>query len=149
MIVTEKQFSETPTDRCVMRLRLADNSGWISQKINRPYPDDVAIVEPVESASLRDSDSLAEVPEVSTRQAARYAKPGVLFRSIDAFCCSSCFQCKLFSGAARRCALPDLYSCGAKCNAVAWWDRAYRVLSGVCASISGMPNLPLSSGTDD
>jgi hypothetical protein len=45
IIVTDKRFSNTPSYRCVPRLKLRDGSGWISMRINSPPPDDLAVVE--------------------------------------------------------------------------------------------------------
>jgi hypothetical protein len=45
IIVTEKRFSNTPSYRCVPRLKLGDGSGWISTRINSPPPDDLPVVE--------------------------------------------------------------------------------------------------------
>lgn len=45
IIVTEKRFSNTPSYRCVPRLKLRDGSGWISMRINSPPPDDLPVVE--------------------------------------------------------------------------------------------------------
>lgn len=45
IVITEKRFSNTPSYRCVPRLKLADGSGWISMRINSPPPDDIPVVE--------------------------------------------------------------------------------------------------------
>ncbi len=45
IVVTEKRFSNTPSYRCVPRLKLADSSGWISMRINSPPPNDTFVVE--------------------------------------------------------------------------------------------------------
>lgn len=44
IVVTEKRFSNTPSYRCVPRLKLRDGSGWISMRINSPPPDDCPVV---------------------------------------------------------------------------------------------------------
>lgn len=45
IVVTDKRFSNTPSYRCVPRLKLADGSGWISMRINSPPPNDTTVVE--------------------------------------------------------------------------------------------------------
>jgi hypothetical protein len=45
IVVTEKRFSNTPSYRCVPRLKLGDGSGWISLRINSPPPNDTPVVE--------------------------------------------------------------------------------------------------------
>jgi hypothetical protein len=44
IVVTEKRFSNTPSYRCVPRLKLGDGSGWISMRINSPPPEDICVV---------------------------------------------------------------------------------------------------------
>lgn len=40
-----RAFSEHPVDRCIERLQLAGNGGWISVRLNRPPPNDDLVVE--------------------------------------------------------------------------------------------------------
>ncbi|CAM9574570.1 unnamed protein product [Phaeothamnion confervicola] len=51
--ISAKQFSNHPASRCLQRLRLADGSGWISMKINKPDPPDECIAEFVRVADPR------------------------------------------------------------------------------------------------
>jgi hypothetical protein len=43
--VTRRCFSEHPMDRCIERLQLAGNGGWISCRLNKRFPEDSLIVE--------------------------------------------------------------------------------------------------------
>ena len=43
--VVARAFSEHPFDRCVERLQLAGNAGWISVKLNRMPPHNEMVVE--------------------------------------------------------------------------------------------------------
>jgi E3 ubiquitin-protein ligase Mdm2 len=43
--VVTREFSEHPMDRCLERLQLAGNAGWISVRLNRSPPDDDMVVE--------------------------------------------------------------------------------------------------------
>jgi len=43
--IVGRAFSEHPVDRCIERLQLAGNSGWISVRLNRPPPNDNLVVE--------------------------------------------------------------------------------------------------------
>lgn len=43
--ITGRAFSEHPTDKCIERLRLAGNGGWISCRLNKSPPDDKLVVE--------------------------------------------------------------------------------------------------------
>ena len=43
--VVGRAFSEHPVDRCIERLQLAGNGGWISVRLNRPPPNDDLVVE--------------------------------------------------------------------------------------------------------
>jgi len=43
IIVTDKRYSDTPSHRCVPRLKLADGSGWISARINAPPPNETVV----------------------------------------------------------------------------------------------------------
>jgi len=43
--VTGRAYSEHPMDRCIERLRLAGNGGWVSVRLNRPTPDDELVVD--------------------------------------------------------------------------------------------------------
>lgn len=43
IIVTDKRYSNTPSYRCVPRLKLADGSGWISVRINAPAPNETVV----------------------------------------------------------------------------------------------------------
>lgn len=45
--VTGRVYSEHPTDRCVDRLRLAGNGGWISLRLNKHPPEDLLVVDHV------------------------------------------------------------------------------------------------------
>ena len=55
VIVDDKQFSDHPQSHCVPRLRLVRPvSGWISQRLNREPPDDLAVVELLGLASVSD-----------------------------------------------------------------------------------------------
>jgi len=40
-----RAFSEHPMDRCIERLQLAGNGGWISVRLNRPPPEDELVVD--------------------------------------------------------------------------------------------------------
>ena len=42
--VVAKRFSDHPASRCIPRLQLADGTGWISLKLNRPPPHDALVV---------------------------------------------------------------------------------------------------------
>lgn len=44
LTVIDRSFSENPRNNHLLRLKLADNSGWVSYKINRPPPGDEEIV---------------------------------------------------------------------------------------------------------
>jgi hypothetical protein len=46
--VIGRAFSEHPVDKCIERLKLAGNGGWISVRLNRPPPDDDLVVELVD-----------------------------------------------------------------------------------------------------
>jgi E3 ubiquitin-protein ligase Mdm2 len=43
--VVGRAFSEHPVDKCIERLKLAGNAGWISVRLNRPPPNDDMVVE--------------------------------------------------------------------------------------------------------
>jgi hypothetical protein len=43
--IVGKAFSEHPVDKCIERLQLAGNGGWISVRLNRPPPNDDLVVE--------------------------------------------------------------------------------------------------------
>lgn len=43
--IVGKAFSEHPVDKCIERLQLAGNGGWISVRLNRPTPNDDLVVE--------------------------------------------------------------------------------------------------------
>mmetsp|Transcript_11968 Transcript_11968/g.14944 ORF Transcript_11968/g.14944 Transcript_11968/m.14944 type:complete len:799 (+) Transcript_11968:565-2961(+) len=43
--IVGRSFSEHPSDRCIERLRLAGEGGWVSVRLNRPPPLDQLIVE--------------------------------------------------------------------------------------------------------
>jgi len=43
--VVGRAFSEHPTEKCIERLKLAGNGGWISVRLNRPPPRDDLVVE--------------------------------------------------------------------------------------------------------
>jgi hypothetical protein len=43
--IVGKAFSEHPVDKCIERLQLAGNGGWISVRLNRLPPDDDLVVE--------------------------------------------------------------------------------------------------------
>ena len=43
--IVGRAFSEHPVDKCIERLQLAGNGGWISVRLNRPPPMDDLIVE--------------------------------------------------------------------------------------------------------
>jgi hypothetical protein len=43
--IVARAFSEHPVDKCIERLQLAGNGGWISVRLNRPPPMDDLIVE--------------------------------------------------------------------------------------------------------
>jgi E3 ubiquitin-protein ligase Mdm2 len=43
--VVGRAFSEHPVDKCIERLQLAGNGGWISVRLNRPPPNDDLVVE--------------------------------------------------------------------------------------------------------
>ncbi|EKU20340.1 hypothetical protein NGA_2113000, partial [Nannochloropsis gaditana CCMP526] len=57
IVVTEKRFSDTPSYRCVPRLKLADGLGWISMRINSPPPSDADVVELLGLACSREVDN--------------------------------------------------------------------------------------------
>mmetsp|Transcript_13170 Transcript_13170/g.37036 ORF Transcript_13170/g.37036 Transcript_13170/m.37036 type:complete len:702 (+) Transcript_13170:270-2375(+) len=46
--VVGRAFSEHPVDKCIERLRLAGNGGWISVRLNLPPPQDDLVVELVD-----------------------------------------------------------------------------------------------------
>jgi len=43
--ICEKKWTDHPSANCIPRLRLLDKSGWISLRINKPFPEDLKIVE--------------------------------------------------------------------------------------------------------
>ena len=43
--VVARAFSEHPVDKCIERLKLAGNAGWISVRLNLPPPQDTLVVE--------------------------------------------------------------------------------------------------------
>ena len=45
--VVGRSFSEHPVDKCIERLQLAGNGGWISVRLNRPPPNDDLVVEAI------------------------------------------------------------------------------------------------------
>jgi hypothetical protein len=45
LVVTGRAFSEHPMDKCIERLRLAGNGGWVSVRLNKPPPADRLVVE--------------------------------------------------------------------------------------------------------
>jgi hypothetical protein len=45
LTIVGRAFSEHPTDKCIERLQLAGNGGWISVRLNRPPPGDDLVVE--------------------------------------------------------------------------------------------------------
>jgi len=55
--VTGRQFSEHPVDKCIERLKLAGNRGWISVRLNRPPPLDDLVVELVSADREFDPDA--------------------------------------------------------------------------------------------
>ena len=52
--VVARAFSEHPVERCIERLQLAGNAGWISVRLNRSPPDDDMVVEFVDVDSSFD-----------------------------------------------------------------------------------------------
>lgn len=42
--IESKCFSNHPASHCIPRLRLADGSGWVSERLNREPPDDVPVL---------------------------------------------------------------------------------------------------------
>lgn len=61
--VIDRSFSENPRNNHLVRLKLSDNSGWVSYKINRPAPDDEEIVT-MTGVSARTLDEIkAEIRE--------------------------------------------------------------------------------------
>jgi hypothetical protein len=45
LTITGRAFSEHPMDKCIERLRLAGNGGWVSVRLNKPPPEDRLVVE--------------------------------------------------------------------------------------------------------
>ena len=45
LVIVGRAFSEHPMDKCIERLKLAGNGGWISVRLNRPPPQDDVVVE--------------------------------------------------------------------------------------------------------
>lgn len=45
VVVTGRAFSEHPMDKCIERLRLAGNGGWISMRLNKNPPANLMVVE--------------------------------------------------------------------------------------------------------
>jgi hypothetical protein len=45
LVIAGRAFSEHPMDKCIERLRLAGDGGWISVRLNRPPPQDDLVVE--------------------------------------------------------------------------------------------------------
>eukprot|EP00980_Cylindrotheca_fusiformis_P004140 scaffold902_cov147-Cylindrotheca_fusiformis.AAC.5 len=45
LAIVGRAFSEHPVDKCIERLQLAGNGGWISVRLNRPPPNDDLVVE--------------------------------------------------------------------------------------------------------
>eukprot|EP00635_Sarcinochrysidales_sp_CCMP3193_P014062 CAMPEP_0118899848 /NCGR_PEP_ID=MMETSP1166-20130328/6224_1 /TAXON_ID=1104430 /ORGANISM="Chrysoreinhardia sp, Strain CCMP3193" /LENGTH=580 /DNA_ID=CAMNT_0006838979 /DNA_START=106 /DNA_END=1848 /DNA_ORIENTATION=+ len=67
VVVDDKQFSDHPQLHCVPRLRLvAPVRGWISQRLNREPPDDLAVVELVGLADRALTDRGARGPNDGT-----------------------------------------------------------------------------------
>lgn len=60
IVVDAKRYSNTPSYRCVPRLRLADGSGWISMRINSPPPADRPVVRLLGFADEADLRAYAE-----------------------------------------------------------------------------------------
>ncbi|CAJ1953558.1 unnamed protein product [Cylindrotheca closterium] len=52
-----RAFSEHPVDRCIERLQLAGNGGWISVRLNRPPPNDDLVVELIRVDGNYDPDN--------------------------------------------------------------------------------------------
>ena len=59
IVVDAKRFSNTPSYRCVPRLRLANGAGWISVRINSPPPEDQPVVRLLGFAEERDLRAFA------------------------------------------------------------------------------------------
>lgn len=45
LCVVGRAFSEHPQDKCIERLKLAGNGGWVSVRLNKQMPDDVLVFE--------------------------------------------------------------------------------------------------------
>jgi len=69
IIVTDKRYSNTPSYRCVPRLKLADGSGWISVRINSPPPNETV----VELMGLASQEEAREYSAAINRPAAAVA----------------------------------------------------------------------------
>ena len=52
--IVARAFSEHPVERCIERLQLAGNAGWISVRLNQSPPDDDMVVEFVDVDSAFD-----------------------------------------------------------------------------------------------
>ena len=55
--VLARAFSEHPVDKCIERLRLAGDGGWISVRLNLPPPQDDLVVELVDIDSSFDPEN--------------------------------------------------------------------------------------------
>uniref|UniRef100_A0A7S2BY27 RING-type domain-containing protein n=2 Tax=Octactis speculum TaxID=3111310 RepID=A0A7S2BY27_9STRA len=60
--IDRKCFSDHPANHCIPRMKLADGSGWVSQKLNREPPNDSMVLALLGYANPRDSQPHPPLP---------------------------------------------------------------------------------------
>ena len=77
IVIVARAFSEHPMDKCLERLQLAGDGGWISVRLNRPPPEDDVVVELVGTDGTFDPESPGEFHLDATQkvQASEFLPP--------------------------------------------------------------------------
>jgi hypothetical protein len=77
LVIAGRAFSEHPMDKCIERLRLAGDGGWISVRLNRPPPQDDLVVELVgiDGTFEPDSPGIFHIEATKKIQASEMEQP--------------------------------------------------------------------------